>query len=432
MRPLPALVVVLLAAAPVAAALDASYDVPTGLPTAEQVVEGGFVVAMEFASDGTLVYGELTGAIEALAPGAEKPERLYSVPAIRGMEWGLTGLTLAPDFPESKTLYVAYTTGPEGVDPNADDAKGTMKVVRLDPAGETVLFTIEATRSHNSGRLLLHDGLLFFSNGEHTTGSGSKEQRMLAQDPGHLHGKILRMTVDGEPAPGNPYETDPNYDPYVYSMGHRNPFGLAWDHERDRLVMSDPGPECCEEINVIEPGGNYGWPVCRGVCDPPRPGITDPLVFYPKVITPVGMAVVGREYFTGAFNSNEIRRAYETTEGWTDEIVGLIEAGPLDIEASPDGSELWVGTWNGVWKLPTPEPRTDAPPPEETPPVEEPPVEEPPVDEPPVDGPPVDEPPTDGDPEPRETLPPAVGKGVPLPALLAVGALALAAARRRR
>lgn len=403
---------------PPSGALPASYEVPEGLPEPEHVLEGGFVVAIEFAKDGSVVWAELDGAVRMLPPGAADDVKLYEVPALRGPEWGVTGLALAPDFVDSRTLWVVYTTGPPGTDPSREDVSGEMRLSRLDASGETILYTIEATRSHNSGRVLYHDGTLFLSNGEHTQGSGPTANKMRAQDKGDINGKILRMTLDGKPAAGNPYETDPAFEPYVYSMGHRNPFGLAWDETRDRLVMSDPGPDCCEEVNAIVPGGNYGWPVCKSVCEPAREGIEQPLVDYPQVVTPVGLAVVGREYFLGGYNTNEVRRIYETPAGWTDEVVGLVEAGLLEVEASPDGKTLWFGTWNGLWRMPTPAPRGDAPPLQE----------EPPVEEPPVGGPPVDEPPANE--TPRESMPPVVGKGVPLPALVAVLAFALAARRR--
>lgn len=430
MRPFCVLALAVTLLAPAAAGLDATYEVPDGLPVPEHVYKGGFVVAMQFAADGTLVWAELDGAVRMLREGETKAENLYEVPAVRGPEWGVTGLALDPDFVENRRVYVAYTWGAEGVDPGTDEASGEMRVVRLDADGEALIYKVEATRSHNSGRLLEHDGLLFFSNGEHTVVGGSKEERERAQDPGHVAGKVLRMTFDGKPAPGNPHATDARFDPYVYSMGHRNPFGLAWDDVRDRLVLSDPGPECCEEINAVEPGGNYGWPVCRGPCDPAREGITDPLVYYPKVITPVGMAAVAGEYYVAGFNTKEVRRAYDTGAGWTDEVVAVNDAGILDVEASLDGKTLWLGTWNGLWAFPTPAPRSE-PPAKEDPPADDPPVDAPPVDEPPAEDPPATgTSPANG--TPKEALPPAVGKSTPLPGFAAVLAGLAAFALRRR
>jgi len=95
----------------------------------------------------------------------------------------------------------------------------------------------------------------------------------LAQDRGSLGGKILRLTPDGEPAPGNSF--DGEVKRFVYSYGHRNPEGLAFDEE-GRLYATEHGSVGHDEVNLIENGGNYGWPLHTGA--PGEPGFVDPVV----------------------------------------------------------------------------------------------------------------------------------------------------------
>ena len=127
--------------------------------------------------------------------------------------------------------------------------------------------------------------------------------------------QILRLTLDGRPAPGNPFGDA------TYAYGFRNPFGLAWDAYRGRLVMSEVGNNRNEEVNAVLPGRNYGWPHCEGPCDPPREGYEDPLVTYPDVVTPTGLVVIGKDYYHASFNYGTIWRLHETERGWNAEVV---------------------------------------------------------------------------------------------------------------
>lgn len=337
-----------LAGLPAGTALEGSYDPPVDPPTAEPVyvTKDVPVAVIEVARDGTVVFGGLDGPLWQLDPGAREPRVIADPPAMRGPEWGLVGLALAPDFEETGDVYIAYTTGPEGTDPAAFDVEGTVRVVRVHEGEETLVYSYKATRFHNSGRLLVHDDLLFLSRGEQNV-------RMQSQDPKNQAGKILRMTLDGKPAPGNPGEADPAFDAFVYSIGHRNPFGLAWDLERETLVESEVGNDKNEEINVITPGKNYGWPHCEGTDCAKDVGAVDPIVEYPTVITPTGLAVVGNDYYVGSFNFGQVRRVIETPEGWTDVVYykharGLV----VDVERSVDGNWIYVGAWDGVWRIP--------------------------------------------------------------------------------
>lgn len=317
---------------------------PTEPLVAETVVAGGFAVAMTFAPDGTLYWADLEGDVYRTTTDG-KTKEIFHVNATRGPEWGIMGITLPPDHPETGDVLLSYVNAPPGVNVSAADAKGTLRIVRVHDGVENLIFSYEATRGHNGGRILVHDGLLFVSNGDHKVPEA-------VQDPARMEGKILRMTLDGKPAPGNPHEKDPAWHPLAYSTGHRNPFGMEWDPVRKHLVISDPGQTKDEEINAIVPGGNYGHPVCTGPCDPPRAGMTDPLLYYNYSVTPVGMAVVASDYYVGTYNMRELRRVFETADGWRDQIVYIHDNGLLDVEASPDGKWVYFGAWNGIYRVP--------------------------------------------------------------------------------
>ncbi len=162
-------------------------------------------------------------------------------------EAGLLGVAVSPDFAEDRLLYFYVSTAEDN------------RVVRatLDDndqlgAPQVVLDGIPNGFIHDGGRLAFGpDGFLYVSTGE--TGVGE-----LSQDPASLAGKILRITPDGDPAPGNPDPESP-----VWSLGHRNVQGLAFD-DQENLWASEFGASTYDELNLIRPGSNYGWPEVEG------------------------------------------------------------------------------------------------------------------------------------------------------------------------
>jgi aldose sugar dehydrogenase len=165
-------------------------------------------------------------------------------------EGGLLGMALHPDFSTNRYVYIYYTY-------NSPQNEILNRVVRYtfeDDTlinGETIIENIPGARFHNGGRIKFGpDNYLYITTGDALTPA-------LAQDITSLAGKILRVTDEGEPAPGNPFDNE------IYSYGHRNPQGLAWDGQ-NRLWATEHGASALDELNLIQPGRNYGWPVIEG------------------------------------------------------------------------------------------------------------------------------------------------------------------------
>jgi glucose/arabinose dehydrogenase len=162
-------------------------------------------------------------------------------------------------------------------------------------SGYTVLVRgIQKNTFHNGGRLAFGpDGFLYAT-------AGDAQNTSNAQNTSSLNGKILRFTTTGQPAPGNPFGN------LVYSYGHRNPQGLAWD-SAGRLWSAELGQNTWDELNLIEPGRNYGWPVCEGTCTDAR--FTNPKATWSTAqASPSGLAIVGSTAFMGALRGQRLWR----------------------------------------------------------------------------------------------------------------------------
>ncbi|MPZ65314.1 MAG: PQQ-dependent sugar dehydrogenase [Pseudonocardiaceae bacterium] len=253
-------------------------------------------------------------------PGARAPDL--------GGEGGLLGLAVSPRFADDRLVYVYYSAANEN-----RIVRFRYEAGRLGPP-DPVVTGIPSATFHDGGRIVFGpDGMLY-------AGTGDALQEQLAQDRGSLAGKILRMTPEGEPAPGNPFPAS-----LVYSYGHRNVQGLAFD-SKDRLWGAEHGEDSWDELNLIRPGSNYGWPQVEGRGGGGR--FVQPVAQWrPDEASPSGIAIVDDVVYMAALRGERLWQipirgdtAGDPIEYFTDELGRLRTVRP-----APDGS-LWLMTSN--------------------------------------------------------------------------------------
>lgn len=282
---------------------------------------------LAFLPDGTALVSERdTARVLRVVDGEARP--VGSVPdVVHGGEGGLLGIAVPPGDP--RWVY-AYHTAPGGnqvVRMPWDDAT-------LGPP-EVVLAGIPSSPIHNGGRLAFGpDGMLYVT-------TGDARDTALSPDPGSLAGKILRLTPEGEVPPDNPDPSSP-----VLSSGHRNVQGIAWDAD-GRLWASEFGANTWDELNLITPGADYGWPSVEGAGGTDQ-GFVDPLVQWPTdQASPSGIAIAQGTVYVAALRGQRLwavpvgaGRAGEPEAFLTGELGRL-----RTVAAAPDGS-LWLVTSN--------------------------------------------------------------------------------------
>ena len=238
---------------------------------------------------GRLFVVERAGRIRIVEHGAvREPPFLDLTELVKsGGERGLLGLAFHPGFATNGRLFVDYTREPDGATVIAEYHAAAASPNRAEPLGRRLLTVDQPFANHNGGMLAFGpDGDLYIGLGDGGSG-GDPGNR--AQNPAALLGKILRIDVDGArpyaiPL-GNPFANGGGR-PEIYALGLRNPWRFAFDRADGRLLAGDVGQNQVEEIDVIERGGNYGWPILEGPlcyrpkagCDPT--GLTPPVAHY--------------------------------------------------------------------------------------------------------------------------------------------------------
>ena len=240
-------------------------------------------------------------------------------------EGGLLGIAVHDDH-----LYVYLTaTGENRIERYALDGEaGSLTLGRP----ETILDGIPSAGHHNGGRIAFGpDGMLYATTGD----AGDPDE---AQNRDALAGKILRMTPDGRVPEDNPFPGS-----LVYSYGHRNAQGIAWADD-GTLYASEFGQNTWDELNVIEPGGNYGWPEVEGIAG--EDGFTDPVQQWTTdEASPSGMTIIGDSIYIANLRGERLREI-PLSDPSTSTGILMGEYGRLrDVAAAPDGS-LWVLTNN--------------------------------------------------------------------------------------
>lgn len=315
---------------------------PPEITGAHQVIVSGLEVPwdVDFLPDGAALVTERdSGRILRVGPESTADglvvEEAQTVAVNSAGEGGLLGIAVSPDYATDGRVFIYYTT----------DQDNRIARLQLGQPPEPILTGIPRSDNHNGGQLAFgpDDGLLYASTGDSQEPSRSQEQ-------GSLAGKILRLTTDGDPAPGNPFDT------HVWAYGLRNVQGLAWDAS-GRLWATEfgsSGDAARDELNLIEAGENYGWPEVEGAGSDDR--FHNPVVDWAtSEASCSGVAVVGQTVVAACLRGQRL---------WLVEVTGsgtvLGAPRPLLVEeygrlrgaaVAPDGS-LWVTTSNRDGRLP--------------------------------------------------------------------------------
>jgi aldose sugar dehydrogenase len=217
--------------------------------------------AIDFLPDGRMIFTERDGVVSVVGIDG-KVDELLSVNVHAIGESGLHGIAIDPEFEENNFIYLYYTYESDRENTLNRVSRFIYKDMTLTEE-KIILDNIPGASTHDGGRIKFGpDSLLYVTTGDAQIPS-------LSQDKTSLAGKILRITRDGEPALGNPYET------HIYSYGHRNPQGITWDNQ-GRLWATEHGPSAQDELNQIEAGANYGWPEITGT--ETKAGMSSPVI----------------------------------------------------------------------------------------------------------------------------------------------------------
>jgi glucose/arabinose dehydrogenase len=249
--------------------------------------------------DGRFLITERNGSMRIATSTGELSEPLTGLPVVNSDgQGGLLGITTDPSFTENRMIYWTFSENTSGGNLTAV-AKGKLSADEKKVENATVIYraTPAYRGSLHYGSRILFDkaGNLIFSTGERS----DKETRPQAQDLKSALGKVIRITTEGKPAPGNPFLNNSAARPELYSYGHRNVQGLAFHPVTGDLWETEFGPRGGDELNLIQPGKNYGWPTITygieyggetigdGITQ--KEGMEQPVYYWDPVVSPSGM-----------------------------------------------------------------------------------------------------------------------------------------------
>jgi glucose/arabinose dehydrogenase len=293
---------------------------------------------LAFLSDGSALYTrrDAQDVIRVTAAGVKT--NVGKIPNVSGTngEGGLLGLELSPDFATDHYVYIHHTSSSDNRVIRLKYENGALVIGSL----QVLLTGIPRNKFHNGGRLRFGpDNKLYVSTGDGQNGAN-------AQNKQNLGGKILRLNLDGSAPTDNPFYGEGGNARYVWSWGHRNVQGLAFDSQ-NRLWEAELGEGTSDEVNLIQKGGNYGWPNCEGTSGSCGGYVAPKKTFSTSSASPSGLAIVNDTLFMAALKGESLYRmtvsgsSITSTTRHFQGTYGRIRT----VEPSPDGG-LWMTTSN--------------------------------------------------------------------------------------
>lgn len=355
----------------------------TSLTVTEVVTTLHYPWAIAFLPDGRMLVTEKNpGAARIVTQGGKVSAPVAGIPAVNAHDQsGLLGLALSPGYARDHLVYFTYSEPRDGGingrgAANASNvnglalARGTLvdgPAPRLD--GVSVIFRVQPplkSNLHNGGRMVFApDGTLFLGLGERSILPGRVQAQNLASDLG----KIVHLNADGTPAKDNPFIGRAGARPEIWSDGHRNILGIAFD-ARGKLWEVEMGPRGGNELNLVERGKDYGWPtigygeeysgkpVGKGITA--APGMEQPVYYWDPVIAPASLLIhSGKmfpewrgDFFIGGLASGALVRLVVRNDRVTGEERLLADRGDRirDAVEGPDGA-VWIITDDNPGKL---------------------------------------------------------------------------------
>ena len=268
---------------------------------------------------------------------------------------GLLDVALAPDFAESRRIYVTYVEPGDG-----GSSLALARATLTEQQDKAQLGDLEVVwRQMPKGKGGQPGGIIAFAPDGKSLflSSGDRMRPKAAQDPDLALGKVLRLTLDGEPAPDNPAAGAAGVRAETWTIGHRNPYGLAFAPD-GRLWLHEMGPKGGDELNLIEPGVNYGWPAVSygdnysGTSIPrpsTRPEFREPALYWTPVIAPAGLVFYEGDLFPawkgsaliGGLKTRTLSRVTVNGNAAHEDERFAMEARIRDVAVAPDGA-VWV------------------------------------------------------------------------------------------
>jgi glucose/arabinose dehydrogenase len=318
--------------------------------------------SMAFLPDGGILVTERPGRMRIVRDGVLNPNPVTGMPQVQAQ--GLAGLmdvALHPRFNENKLVYFTYHK-PAGSNAQPGNNAGVITLARGRWDGNglvDVRDVFSSIQNGNASRIVFgRDGMIYMS-----VGIGDPPAAARAQDPNDLAGKVLRLRDDGSVPPDNPFAGRAGHRPEIYTMGHRNILGLAVNPVTGAIWECEAGPNGGDEINILQAGKNYGWPVVsfgrfylgpRVTEKPWQDDMEPPVVFWTPAITPSGLAFyTGNKFsnwknnvFVGGLREGEVPRTGRLAridfnekfeELHRESILRELQQRIRDVRESPDG-----------------------------------------------------------------------------------------------